>query len=104
MATTTRKQGSSSNNNSNSSTTQKHHPRHYVVHDYHDYANEPDDPAKTPVRRRKGGVMIPFPIVLHRTLAQIEADGYGHVVGWQPHGRAFLIRQPQQFLDDILPR
>ena len=42
--------------------TQHDHERHYVIHRYTDYANEPNDPAMEPIRRRKGGVMIPFPI------------------------------------------
>ena len=80
------------------------HERHFVVHNYHDYANEPDDPAKTPIRRRKGGVTTPFPIVLHRTIAQIEAAGFGHVFGWQPHGRCFVIFKPKEFVDDVMPK
>ena len=84
--------------------TSKQHERHYVVHEYHDYANEPDDPAKTPIRRRKGGVNIPFPIVLHRVIARVEEDGYGHIFGWQPHGRAFLIHKAKEFNEFILPK
>ena len=82
----------------------KRHARHYVIHDYHDFAAEPDDPSKTPIRRRKGGVNIPFPIVLHRVIAAVEADGLGHIFGWQPHGRAFLIHKPKEFTDIILPK
>jgi hypothetical protein len=78
--------------------------RHYVIHNYHDYANEPNDPSKIPVRRRKGGVTTPFPIVLHRTLVQIEADGHDDVIGWQPHGRCFVIHQPKEFATYILPK
>ena len=80
------------------------HERHFVVHDYHDYANEPDDPAKCPIRRRKGGVTTPFPVVLHRLLAQIEADGYAEIFGWQPHGRCFVIFQPKEFVATIMPK
>lgn len=98
---------SASNSSSRSCSSSSHHrrlvPRHYVVHDYHDYANEPDDPAKAPIRRRKGGVNIPFPIVLHRVIAAVQADGLSHVFGWQPHGRAFLIHKPRQFVEIILP-
>ena len=80
------------------------HERHYVVHDYHDYANEPHDPAKDPIRRRKGGVTTPFPIVLHRLIAQIAADGHADVFGWQPHGRCFVIFQPKEFVRTIMPK
>ena len=98
---------SSKTNNRNRSTTHhrpKHYERHYVIHDYHDFANDPDDPAKAPIRRRKGGVNIPFPIVLHRVIASVEADGLAHIFGWQPHGRAFLIHKPKQFVELILPK
>ena len=80
------------------------HERHFVIHNYHDYANEPDDPSKTPIRRRKGGVTTPFPVVLHRLLAQIERDGHADVLGWQPHGRCFVIFQPKEFVRTIMPR
>ena len=80
------------------------HERHYVIHNYHDYANEPDDPSKTPIRRRKGGVNTPFPIVLHRTIAQIAKDGYGEIFGWQPHGRCFVIFKPKDFCNTVLPK
>ena len=91
---------------SSSSSRARKHPeaKHSVVHNYHDYAQESDDPSKTPIRRRKGGVNTPFPIVLHRAMAQIERDGYGHIMGWQPHGRCFLIHKPKEFLEIILPR
>ena len=87
-----------------SSKQQQLHPRHYVKHHYVDYATEVDDPAKTPIRRRKGGVQIPFPVVLHRLLAAVEADGFGHVFGWQVHGRCFVIHKPKEFTQDILPK
>lgn len=89
---------------SSSRTTSKHHKRHYVIHNYHDYANDPDDPAKAPIRRRKGGVTVPFPIVLHRVIAQVEEDGLGHIFGWQSHGRCFLIHKPKEFVESIMPQ
>ena len=36
-------------------------------------------------------------------LETIADDGYGDVVGWQPHGRCFLVRQPERFRE-LLPR
>jgi hypothetical protein len=103
-STTTICSNSSSNTSKGASRSGKLHERHYVVHDYHDFANEPDDPAKTPIRRRKGGVNTPFPIILHRVIAQVEEDGYGHIFGWQPHGRAFLIHKAKEFNEFILPK
>eukprot|EP00977_Amphora_coffeiformis_P024421 scaffold15759_cov174-Amphora_coffeaeformis.AAC.3 len=90
--------------NTSKQTTSKLHPRHYVKHDYHDHADEPNDPSKTPIRRRKGGVEIPFPVVLHRLVARVQSDGFGHIFGWQPHGRCFVIHKPEDFTDQILPK
>ena len=97
------KQSCNSSTTSTASSRSRLIPRHYVIHDYHDYAQEPDDPSKTPIRRRKGGVTTPFPIVLHRVIAAVQADGLSHIFGWQPHGRAFLIHKPRQFVELILP-
>mmetsp|Transcript_28986 Transcript_28986/g.69979 ORF Transcript_28986/g.69979 Transcript_28986/m.69979 type:complete len:752 (+) Transcript_28986:390-2645(+) len=46
----------------------------------------------------------PFPLKLHETLAQIEFDGYGHIISWLPHGRSFKIHKQMEFAEIILPR
>jgi hypothetical protein len=84
--------------------TSKLNERHFVVHNYHDYALDGDDPAKAPIRRRKGGVTVPFPIRLHQILAQVDQDGLAHIFSWQPHGRCFLIHKPKEFIDLIMPK
>jgi len=55
-------------------------------------------------RRRRGGVAVAFPLKLHAVLDQVERDGLADVVGWQPHGRCFVVRQPREFVDVVMPR
>lgn len=75
-----------------------------VQHDYHDHAND-YCPAPSSVKHKaKGGVIIPFPVKLHSMLDAIEADGYAHVVSWQPHGRCFLVHKPKEFVGHIMPK
>jgi len=76
-------------------------PHHLVLHDYHDHFKDVDDGSLEPVAR--GGVATPFPIKLHEILGQIEHDGYGHVVSWQPHGRCFVVHKPKEFVKHIMP-
>ena len=79
-----------------------HHTIHQVVfHDYHDHSNDIDDGSPDPIAR--GGVTTPFPIKLHQMLDDIERDGYGDVVAWQPHGRCFVVHKPKAFVNHIMP-
>jgi hypothetical protein len=36
-------------------------------------------------------------------LDDIERDGYGDVVSWQPHGRCFVVHKPKAFVNHIMP-
>jgi hypothetical protein len=85
--------------------TAKQNDRHFVVHNYHDHANDEDDEVESPSEcgRRRGGVTISFPAKLHSVLDQVEQDGLANVVSWQPHGRCFVIHKPQEFTDHIMP-
>ncbi|KAL7470565.1 hypothetical protein ACHAXS_010811 [Conticribra weissflogii] len=91
--------------------------RLFVKHNYHDLANEPDIPpggfdipdAKDEDSSEKKKPHTPlsidsFPMKLHRILDQIEAEGLAKIVSWQPHGRAFLIRDYSLFVSVIMPR
>ena len=82
--------------------TAKHNQRHFVVHNYRDHALERDDGDETHIR--KGGVAVAFPLKLHAVLDQVEADGLGHVISWQPHGRCFVIHQPKVFVASVMPK
>jgi hypothetical protein len=88
--------------------TAKNHDRHFVVHNYHDHALDTGNldlgESSEDHLRRRGGVSIAFPLKLHSVLEQVEADGLAHIVSWQGHGRAFLIHNPIEFVDHIMPR
>jgi len=57
----------------------------------------------TPFLSRKG-VTVPFPVKLHQLIEHAEAEGLTDIVGWQPHGRCFVIRDPEAFSNTLLPR
>jgi hypothetical protein len=96
---------------SNSTKTPKNFTPHYVVHDYVDHGAvdrlvfEAAEATTTTSRR---GVEIPFPLRLHQLLDDAEGsettDSFAHIISWQPHGRCFVIHQPQLFVTQVLPR
>jgi HSF-type DNA-binding len=45
-----------------------------------------------------------FASQLHVLLNNAERDGIAHLVSWQPHGRAFLVHNKDEFVNTILPR
>jgi hypothetical protein len=88
--------------------TAKHNDRHFVVHNYHDHALDHDDENDDSEHeetggRRRGGVSISFPTKLYSVLEQVEADGWGHVISWMPHGRCFVIHKPKEFSELVMP-
>lgn len=44
-----------------------------------------------------------FPTKLHFMLSEMERDGLDHIAGWQPHGRAFTVKNTKEFETKILP-
>jgi len=88
--------------------TAKNNERHFVVHNYHDHAldpvSDPEHDAEEAHHRRRGGVSVAFPLKLHAVLDQVEADGLAHVISWQEHGRCFLIHQPKEFVEHVMPK
>ena len=54
-------------------------------------------------RRMRGGVIEPFPEKLHRLLSETEAMGQTDIISWVAGGRAFVIRHPQRFFQDVVP-
>ena len=86
------------------------HPRerHVIQHNYHDHAMDVTNIEETigldaPIKK-KGGVAVPFPLKLHELLEKVEEEGQQHIVSWQPHGRAFVVREPKTFVADLMPR
>ena len=93
--------------------TAKMNDRHFVVHNYHDHALDTpisDEDESTSAgaaakanKRRRGGAPSSFPLKLHSLLDQIEQDGLAHVISWQPHGRAFVVHKPKEFVNSVMP-
>lgn len=44
-----------------------------------------------------------FPLRLQRMLDKLEADGHVEVVSWLPHGRAFMVHDPDRFVTELMP-
>jgi len=44
-----------------------------------------------------------FPIKLWDLLVSLEAEGLEHIVSWSPHGRCFVVRNQEEFVNTILP-
>jgi HSF-type DNA-binding len=84
--------------------TTKDHERHFVVHNYHDHAQDVNTDPKESKNKPRGGVLVSFPLKLHSLLDKIEADGLDHVISWQPHGRCFVVHDPKKFVDHVMPK
>ena len=74
----------------------------------HDYRDTPAYQDRSCERifdmEKPSSKRVSFPLKLHRVLSEIEADGLSDIVGWQPHGRAFLVHDTGRFRSEILPR
>jgi HSF-type DNA-binding len=62
------------------------------------------DPVTAALMSGRGGVKIPFPNRLHYMLDQMDHEGLSGVVSWQPHGRCFVVHQPNDFVSKVLPK
>ena len=82
----------------------------YVKHDYKDYYHSllyhpiegEQDAGEGSRRGPRGGVVNAFPERLYAMLNEAE-EKFPEIVGWQPHGRCFLIRQPKRFVNEVMP-
>jgi HSF-type DNA-binding len=79
--------------------------------EYHDYRQQDAEMvqqllgfSKGKRRGPRGGVVTPFPMRLYDMLDKVKDEGMEKVVSWQPHGRCFVVRRPNDFVKDILPR
>jgi len=79
--------------------------RPVVDHTYTDHFHDPKVlPNKATDKKfaSRGGVTTPFPVKLHNMLS--SGEDLEHIVEWQPHGRAFLIREKDTFVSEIMPK
>lgn len=81
----------------------KQKSRHQVIHEYHDHAFDDVESLKSNKERRgpRGGVTTPFPVKLHNLL---EDNLHADIISWQPHGRCFILRNPKEFLAEVMPK
>jgi hypothetical protein len=92
--------GAHSDKGKRSSSSSSSPKRRGVPHVYHDYSKVPDMSDYS--RKKTGGVTQPFPEKLMEMLTR--ESNMQQVVGWLPHGRAFIVRKPKAFTEDIMPK
>jgi HSF-type DNA-binding len=63
---------------------------------------EPNNEGKF-VPRNCNGYQVSFPLKLHRILDKLEADNNVGTISWLPHGRAFIVRDPDRFVNELMP-
>jgi hypothetical protein len=56
-----------------------------------------------PHHRKNSGLPPQFPKLLHNMLGRADEGGYSSIVSWQPHGKSFLIRSRDQFVEQVMP-
>jgi hypothetical protein len=81
--------------------------KHYVQHNYHDHVFDREGSYGSKNQVSKGGVSVPFPQKLYEMLDYVSSSnepGLADIIGWQPHGRCFIVRKPKEFANIILPR
>lgn len=63
-----------------------------------------DVAALPPPRRGTPGRRRTFPIRLHTLLSDVEKSGQMDIISWQPHGRCFIVRKTDEFVEKLLPQ
>lgn len=56
-----------------------------------------------PILKASAGAQVSFPLKLQRILDKLESEGRTDVISWLSHGRAFLVKDSQRFVDEIMP-
>ena len=44
-----------------------------------------------------------FPFKLYEMLEDVEKEGDTTLVSWRPHGKAFTVHKPDEFVEAIMP-
>eukprot|EP00934_Nitzschia_sp_Nitz4_P009187 Nitzschia sp. Nitz4//scaffold54_size114964//84269//85502//NITZ4_003861-RA/size114964-processed-gene-0.190-mRNA-1//-1//CDS//3329554381//9177//frame0 len=106
VAASTESEAKKAKKHCRSALTTKGFQRHFAVHNYHDYSLTTSNQLDVDINLKasRGGVHNPFPAVLHNMMSESESRGFSDIVAWQPHGRAFLIHKPKEFVNDVLPK
>ena len=53
--------------------------------------------------KKKGGIKTLFPEKLHKFLCSETCSSEYSEIGWAPHGRCFIVRDPEKFINDVTP-
>jgi hypothetical protein len=61
--------------------------------------DEVEAPQRTPGKKTKN-----FVVQLHSILSELERDGLDTIAAWQPHGRAFVVKQRKEFVSSFLSK
>jgi hypothetical protein len=48
-------------------------------------------------------VGMTFPFKLYEMLEDMAKEGDSSIVSWRPHGKAFTVHKPDEFVEQILP-
>lgn len=65
----------------------------------------PEKATKTTGRKSSSSTgMNSFPLKFQRLLDKFDAEGDTDVISWLSHGRAFLVRDPDRFTKEIMPK
>ncbi|KAL3783831.1 hypothetical protein HJC23_005324 [Cyclotella cryptica] len=73
-------------------------PPRRIDHTYHDWATyPPDDHALRTTKKSNNN----FPAKLHRILSNPE---HAHAICWQPHGRAWKIKDKKLLVEKVIPK
>ena len=67
---------------------------------YRDFSKTPHNNTSTSNKKCKGGVKLPFPQKLY-SLLSLNPDP--SIISWQPHGRSFVVHEPEKFIEKIMP-
>lgn len=86
--------------------------RAVIQHSYVDHYFDPlytglaaEDEEHKPRRKGpRGGVIVPFTERLYQMLDDAEEHGFDSIVSFQTHGRCFVIRQPEEFVREVMPK
>jgi hypothetical protein len=75
---------------------------------YRDYANVTEEDILNETKSGESSHYSPkkgtkFPVKLHYMLSEMEKEGLEHIISWQPHGRCFIVHDPQYLDTRALP-
>ena len=68
------------------------------------YSSLPASSPSSPCRMRLEDNKAVFAVKLHYMMSELEKDGNDNIIGWQPHGRCFLVRDRKILVESVITR